>query len=189
MLPRTEINRAFEEAQNQDMVDRTKAHEPTGDIHVHSRTMQQIFLPTSESRHFTRSDAAKAFGDSILPADKIVQIPELIGYQRNLAAGKFGDREEHRQAFRSFRKEARKSEAALAERQAAKVREAEGSKVRVQGERCEFRFTQINADNVGAGGRSRDAVGWKYGVPHFDRKKGQVKIPTRVGPKDLSGLV
>ena len=34
-------------------------HESIGDIHVPSWTSQQVFWPTSESRHFTREDAAK----------------------------------------------------------------------------------------------------------------------------------
>jgi hypothetical protein len=35
-------------------------------------------------------------------------------------------------------------------------------------------------DAVGRDGRDHKGVGWRYGVPHQDRKKGVVKIPTKV---------
>ena len=44
-------------------------HEPINEIHVHKATMNQLFHPTSESRHFTRRDAATAFHHRMLPAD------------------------------------------------------------------------------------------------------------------------
>ncbi|KLU90561.1 hypothetical protein MAPG_10413 [Magnaporthiopsis poae ATCC 64411] len=46
--------------------------------------------------------------------------------------------------------------------------------------RVEFRFKDYNAEMVGKVGRSRTAVGWRYGAMLLDRKKGQVKIPTEV---------
>lgn len=46
--------------------------------------------------------------------------------------------------------------------------------------RWEFRFREISVDDVGKDGRARKGVGARYGMPHEDRKKGQVKIPTRV---------
>lgn len=46
--------------------------------------------------------------------------------------------------------------------------------------RWEFRFKDINVESVGKDGRDRRGVGARYGMPHEDRKKGQVKIPTRV---------
>jgi len=50
----------------------------------------------------------------------------------------------------------------------------------VQGARWEFRFEECNVDAGGVDGRGRRGVGWRYGMPHYDRKRGQVKIPTSV---------
>ena len=47
--------------------------------------------------------------------------------------------------------------------------------------RSVFRFQDIKVDErVGEDGRGRRGVGARYGFPHEDRKKGQIKIPTRV---------
>ena len=46
--------------------------------------------------------------------------------------------------------------------------------------RWEFRFREISVEDVGKDGRARKGVGARYGMAHEDRKKGQVKIPTRV---------
>ena len=50
----------------------------------------------------------------------------------------------------------------------------------VKGSRWEFRFRDVNVDSMGKDGRDSRGVGMRYGVPHHDRKGGQVKIPTRV---------
>src|ERR1700712_5406984 len=52
--------------------------EPVNDLPVHKATGQQIFLPVAESRVFTRADAAKAFGEKFLPADKRIPNPTSI---------------------------------------------------------------------------------------------------------------
>ena len=62
-------------------------HEPINEIHVHNLTMQQLFQPVSESRHFTREDAAKAFHDNMLSADKRSPQPELIEMERAIIKG------------------------------------------------------------------------------------------------------
>lgn len=71
---------------------------------------------------------------------------------------------------------------AEAKRRLAKARsEKERSDVKKrETERWEFRFRDISAENVGPDGRDRRGVGARYGIPHEDRKKGQIKIPTRV---------
>ena len=37
-----------------------------------------------------------------------------------------------------------------------------------------------NVDDAGKDGRSRKGTGWRYGVPFYDRRRGEVKIPTKV---------
>ena len=53
------------------------------------------------------------------------------------------------------------------------------TKVVPEAGRCEFRFWDVKVDAV-EGERDRRGVGSRYGVPSQDRKKGAVKIPTRV---------
>ncbi len=60
-----------------------------------------------------------------------------------------------------------------------KVKEAQEVTRAVTG-RSVFRFQDIKVESVGADGRSRKGVGARYGIPHQDRKIGQIKIPTRV---------
>src|SRR6516162_6449755 len=64
-----------------------QAHESINDLPVHAATKQQIFHPTSESREFTRADAAKIFDESLLPADQRVPHPELTELERDRLSG------------------------------------------------------------------------------------------------------
>lgn len=157
--------------------------EPINEIHMHSKTGIPLFWPVSESRHFTRADAAQAFGPNILPADKRVPHPELIEYERALMQGNVAGRDQASwaaQSKRAFESAVAKSDAALQAR-ADRQRKAEANATtRVMGDRCEFRFKDMNADDVGQDGRSRHGVGWRYGAPYYDRKRGNVKIPTSV---------
>jgi hypothetical protein len=151
-------------------------YEPINEIHMHPHTMQQIFWPTSESRHFTREDAAAAFHPKLLSADKRIPHPELVQMEKDILDG-------HPvwDASERFKQAAMESERAAAEKQAAKAEREEKMTTRVDTGRFEFRFKQYNSDNVGPKGKSRSAVGWRYGAPLDDRAKGhQIKIPTSV---------
>lgn len=50
----------------------------------------------------------------------------------------------------------------------------------VNGRRWDFKFQDVSAEDVGKDGRGRRGVGYRYGMPHEDRKRGIVKIPTSV---------
>ncbi|KAI1108839.1 eukaryotic mitochondrial regulator protein-domain-containing protein [Nemania sp. NC0429] len=150
--------------------------EPINELHVHPYTMQQIFWPTSESRHFTREDAAKAFHPTLLSADKRVPHPELIQMEREIQQGR-----PPYDASERFRQAVMESERKAAERQMAQAALEEKLVTRVKTDRFEFRFKQYNSENVGLRGRARHVVGWRYGNPFDDRAKGhQIKIPTSV---------
>lgn len=151
-------------------------HEPINELHVHSHTMQQLFLPTSESRQFTREDAARAFHHKMLSPDRRVPHPELIGMHREILAG--GD---EAASFEKFKQQAAVSEREIADRERRKTQLEEERTTRVDSGRFEFRFKDVNVDDVGKDGRSRKGTGWRYGVPFYDRKRGLVKIPTSVG--------
>ncbi|KAL7621218.1 hypothetical protein AAE478_008535 [Parahypoxylon ruwenzoriense] len=149
--------------------------ESINDLHIHPLATKQIFWPTSESRHFTRADAANAFHFKLLPADKRVPHPELIQMERELLQGR-----PPYDAAETFKQAVMESEGKAAEQQLAKAKLAEKYTTRVHTNRFEFRFKQINSEDIGPTGRARKAVGWRYGAPFYDRSRGQVKIPTSV---------
>ena len=150
-------------------------HESINDLPVHSATRQQLFYPTSESRQFTREDAAKAFSPTLLPADKRIPHPQLVQLERWNAEEI--SRPERLKRFA----EMEDRETAAAEEKARKQREwAERTQRTVQGRRWDFQFQDISADAVGKDGRSSKGVGHRYGMPHTERKRGEVKIPTSV---------
>lgn len=149
-------------------------HEAINDLIVHPATRQQLWVPVAESRHFTREDAGKAFDNNLLPADERIPHPELVKAERELASGlSFEERRklaEERFSVETAQKK-REEEARQAEMRAQKV---------VPQRRWDFVFKDISVESAGRNGRDARGVGWRYGLPHQDRKKGQVKIPTKV---------
>lgn len=166
MLPKTPFNPSS---------DRITAHESINDLPVHPATRQQLFYSASESRQFTREDAAKAFSPTLLPADKRIPHPELIMLEKwNLENV---SRETRVSRLHAWDKEER----AKKEEQERKQKDWEERTQRVvSGRRWDFKFQDVSAEIVGKDGRSPKGVGYRYGMPHTDRKRGQVKIPTSV---------
>ena len=154
----------------------SRGYEDINEVHVHGRTMQQLFVPTPESRPFTRVDAAKAFGpDTMLPIDDRLPHPELIQLQRDLRAGK-----SHEEATLEMEKGLRETEMRVASKEMAKRQRERDAVQTVDAGRFNLRVTDINVDHAGKDGKSRHGVGWRYGAPHRDRSAGEVKIPTRM---------
>ena len=56
------------------------------------------------------------------------------------------------------------------------------TKIGTEDGRFEFRFKDVvvSRETTGHDGRGTAAPGRRYGVPTYDRKKGQVKIPIKV---------
>jgi hypothetical protein len=152
-----------------------QALEPINEIHVHGYTMQQLFVPTSESRHFTREDAAKAFHHTMLSPDKRVPHRELVEMERRVKDGM-----KEKESWDQFKKEAKMSEHERDSRVLAMAEKDKMDTTTVTTDRFEFRIKSMSADDVGKDGRSRAGVGWRYGIPFEDRKKNQVKIPTKI---------
>lgn len=173
MLPQS---RYFEGEEN-------KPHEPINDIPVHKLSVQQLFVPVSESRHFTREDAAKAFHETLLSADDRSPHQQLIRMERQLASTPSGGSKANKarsDALAEFRQAARDEEEKFAQQLADRKAREDKATQRVKTDRYEFRIKEINADDAGTRGRSRKGVGWRYGAPLQDRKRGMVKIPTSV---------
>ncbi|KAF2004031.1 hypothetical protein P154DRAFT_519619 [Amniculicola lignicola CBS 123094] len=149
-------------------------HEPINDLIVHPATRQQLFVPVAESRQFTREDAGKAFDNHLLPADDRIPHPELVKAERELAAGlPFEER-------RRLVEGRLKAEQAKKSKEEARKAAAIASLKTVPQRRWDFVFQDVSVEAVGKKGRDPRGVGWRYGFPHEDRKKGHVKIPTRV---------
>ncbi|KAL9119215.1 MAG: hypothetical protein Q9187_004231 [Circinaria calcarea] len=155
----------------------SKAHEPINDLPVHRDTLPQIFHPVSESRHFTRADAGQVFRPGLLPADARIPHPELVELQRERLRGVVRD-----ERVNALREKNRLESLQKAEREKAKREKEERATTKVVPEsgRWEFRFKDISVEDVGHTGRDRRGVGARYGFPHEDRKRGQIKIPRRV---------
>ncbi len=117
------------------------------------------------------------FDETLLSADERIPHPELVVLEKERVDGVPREERIQRQTER-IRLEAEKREA----REALKIakEEKEVKVVAPPGGRWEFRFRDISVEDVGKDGRGEKGVGWRYGIPHEDRKKGQVKIPTRV---------
>jgi hypothetical protein len=84
------------------------------------------------------------------------------------------------ESFARFQGAAKSSEEAAGDVKNAQLRQADITLRKVKTERFEFRFQNISVHTAGRDGKNIRGVGWRYGVPHFDRKRGQVKIPTQV---------
>lgn len=153
-----------------------KQHEPINELHVHKLSMQQLFVPVSESREFSRKDAAKAFHRDLLTPDARSPHPELIKMEK--AVGRGVDRATAQQEHRLSTKE--REDAQATQREERRVHE-ENQMARIQTPRFEFRFRDVNVEVAGKDGRGRKAIGMRYGVPFNDRRKGAVKIPTTSG--------
>lgn len=153
---------------------RPVVHESINDLIVHPATRQQIWEPVSESRRFTRVDAGRAFDASLLPADDRIPHPELVLVERESLAGLSKDERTQLAAKRMMDEQAKREKV-----ERRKAEEAKRMQV-VPGRRWDFVFQDVSVESVGRDGRGAGGVGWRYGFPHEDRKKGQVKIPTRV---------
>jgi len=138
-------------------------HEGLQDMQSHPFSHRQAFIPISESRKFTRTDAGKEFG--LPPTEESVPHPDLILLQREKFAGLDNTARVDKQRERNRQAMVRREEKERKEKERKERRE-----MVVEKGRWAWRLTLATTGHVG----------FRYGVPHQDRKKGQVKIPTRV---------
>ena len=152
-------------------------HESIHDLPVYRATETQLFYPVAESRQFTRRDAGRVFKRGLLPPEDRVPHPQLVEMERLRTLGVHQPED----VIRDQMLEEEKDREAFKE----KMRQREErltQKVHPGGEngRYEFRFRNINVEQAGKTGRGRMGVGARYGLPAQDRKRGQIKIPTKV---------
>ncbi|KAL8751340.1 MAG: hypothetical protein Q9199_006484 [Rusavskia elegans] len=150
-------------------------HESINDLPVHSATTRQLFHPVPESMHFNRASAAKAFSRDLLPADKRIPHPELVELAK--VAAQHRGRED---VVKARRNELEQQEAAVLNMKREQKAAQEAAAQKIDTPRWQFRFENIKAESAGRDGRAKGGVGARYGIPPQDRKKGQIKIPTKV---------
>ncbi|KKK18977.1 hypothetical protein P175DRAFT_0480460 [Aspergillus ochraceoroseus IBT 24754] len=114
------------------------------------------------------------------PADVRIPHPHLVAHERQRLANP----NEWRETRKAYEQRLKQEEAAEQERKrlAKERRERQMSRVQPEASRFEFRIKDVvvSKETTGADGRGSQAPGRRYGVPSYDRKKGEVKIPTRV---------
>lgn len=150
-------------------------HESINDLPIHPATLPQLFHPAAESAQFTRADAGRVFHRGLLPADQRIPHPDMVETAREERAGmKAGER------ARLRRERWEKEEEEIKAKEEERRRKKEQRETIVQGKRWDFRFEQVQSDRTGGLGRDTRGVGWRYGMPLEDRKRGHVKIPVAV---------
>ncbi|PYI05301.1 hypothetical protein BO78DRAFT_398272 [Aspergillus sclerotiicarbonarius CBS 121057] len=114
------------------------------------------------------------------PADVRIPHPHMVASRREQALVP----QERAQQIKIYQARLQKEEEADQERKRRSEERKEKQTQRVQPEdsRFEFRINDVvvSQETTGKDGRNARAPGRRYGVPSYDRKKGQVKIPTRV---------
>lgn len=118
--------------------------------------------------------------DILKPADARIPHSHLIAYakDRRNPALRGNDEEIKRRYVERLNNDAEARATAREKRFA----ETEKKKTRVDTNRWQFVVTDVKVSRQGTGkdGRGTGSPGMRYGVPHEDRKKGQIKIPTKV---------
>ncbi|KAL4884173.1 eukaryotic mitochondrial regulator protein-domain-containing protein [Aspergillus karnatakaensis] len=114
------------------------------------------------------------------PADVRIPHPQLVAFERD----KRQNPDETIEYGSMYDERLKKAEDAEAERRrlSKERRERNLSRVQPEASRFEFRIKDVvvSKETTGSDGRGARAPGRRYGVPSYDRRKGEVKIPTKV---------
>jgi hypothetical protein len=115
------------------------------------------------------------------PADSRIPHPHLIPFAQDKSpdspyAG------ESRQIAARYAARLHEDETQRAEAREKKAAKEEARTTRIETPRWEFIVKEVRATREGTGidGRGTGSPGYRYGVPSRERKRGTVKIPTRV---------
>lgn len=137
-------------------------------------------LIAPELRRFEKVGKGDDEHQVLLPADARIPHPQLIALERD----KIKYSMERRESLVRYQQRLQQSDELEQERKFRAKKKAEKGLDRVKPEnsRFEFRFKDavVSKETTGPDGRGHTAPGHRYGVPTYDRKKGQIKIPRRV---------
>lgn len=114
------------------------------------------------------------------PADSRIPHPHLIAFEKDKKDPKLAG--EVRARTERYAQRLLDDEKARADMKMKRAAQEEAQKTRIETSRWEFIVKEVRAtrDGTGLDGRGTGSPGYRYGVPSQDRKRGQVKIPTRV---------
>lgn len=133
-----------------------------------------------DPRHIERVGKGDDEHEVLLPADVRIPHPQLIAMERD----RITNPNEYHERRQQHQQRMKKLEEVEQERKRSEKERAEKRLTRIDPEasRFEFRFKDVvvSKETTGPDGRGHTAPGRRYGVPTYDRKKGQVKIPTKV---------
>lgn len=148
--------------------------------HGEEATVNVESLIAPQVRRFEKVGKGAEEHEVLLPADVRIPHPQLIALERD----KINNSMERREYMERYRERLRKSDELEQERKrlAKEKLEKQMTRVKPEDSRFEFRFKDVvvSKETTGPDGRGHAAPGQRYGVPTYDRKKGQVKIPTKV---------
>lgn len=140
--------------------------------------VETLILP--EQRRYEKVGKGDDEQQVLLPADARIPHPQLVALERD----KLTNAMESRECMQRYQERLKQSDKLEQERKRIAKERAEKQLTRLQPEnsRFEFRFKDVvvSKETTGPDGRGHLAPGQRYGVPTYDRKKGQVKIPTKV---------
>lgn len=113
-------------------------------------------------------------------ADSRIPHPHLIAFEKDKFDREFRNEPETR--AKRYYERLQQDQERRARSKAAKEAAEEAKKTRINTDRWQFVVTEVQATREGTGlkGRGTNSPGYRYGVPSQDRKRGQIKIPTRV---------
>jgi len=114
------------------------------------------------------------------PAEARIPHPQLVAFEQDKRDPVL--KNETRERTMRYEERLAADETERQERAAARKQKEEAALKRIETSRWEFVVKEVRATREGTGldGRGTKSPGMRYGVPSHDRKKGHVKIPTRV---------
>lgn len=118
--------------------------------------------------------------DVLKPADARIPHPHLIAFEKDRSDPELRRKDEEVKA--RYNQRLLDDAESRARARQEKIDRDEKQKTRVETSRWQFVVTDVSMSSQATGkdGRGTKAPGMRYGVPHEDRKKGQIKIPIRV---------
>lgn len=135
---------------------------------------------TQHPENIERVGKGAAEQQVLQPTDVRIPHPHLIAFEHDRI--QFGGERQLRNKAFAERLEAEELAAADRKQRLQEKEESETTRIVPGRGRFEFQFRDVVVSREGTGldGRGVGAPGRRYGVPNYDRKRGGVKIPTKV---------
>ena len=148
--------------------------------YINQNPTEAILRTTEKPSRIERVGKGDDEHQILQPADARIPHPQLVAHYR--------DRNElpneKAEWGKRYQQRLDRDQKVRAERRQNRIKSEEKRTLKVQPEnsKFEFRFEDVtfSKETAGTDGRGTKAPGMRYGVPNYDRSKGNVRIPTRV---------